>query len=215
KVERVVPERIRNRVRALDEVLVWDFHERIESRPDANVVLTLSGAARERRRVAMRYRRGDGGETDRGFDPYGLVCRRGLWYAIGHCHLRGETRLFRLDRVAHAQALDIKFERPKGFDVLKEVLKSLGSVPRSFPLEVIIDSTPEHVRGRISAEMATLEELPDRGVILRGYTHSPDWMARMLASLGCRLEVRQPTELRDSLRRHAEDIRGWVADSAG
>jgi predicted DNA-binding transcriptional regulator YafY len=210
KVERVSPETVRRRVRAVEETLIWDFRDQIENRPDASLVLTLSMAAREQRRVAMRYRRDGGHETERQFDPYGLVCRRGLWYTIGHCHLRGGTRLFRLDRVANATALEEGFLRPEGFDALSEVLISLGSVPRHFPLEVVLDATPEHVRSRISAEMAVLEELPDGRVLLRGYTHNPDWMARMLASLGCPLDIRQPPELRQSLRRHAEEIIHWL-----
>ena len=212
KVERVAPETVRRRVRAVEETLVWDFRDQIESRPDPGVVLTLSVAAREQKRVAMRYRREGGRETDREFDPYGLVCRRGLWYTIGYCHLRGGTRLFRLDRVANATTLEEWFTRPAGFDALTEVLRSLGSVPRHFPLEVILHTTLEHARSRISAEMAVLDELPDDRLLLRGYTHNPDWMARMLASLGCGLEIRQPLELRDSLLQHAEEITRWLKD---
>ena len=103
------------------------------------------------------------------------------------------------------------FERPAGFDVLAAVLTSLGSLPREYPLEVVVHTTAEHTRRRISAEMATLEELPGGGgVLLRGYTHDPDWMAWMLVSLGCRIEIRQPEELRSALRRHAAAILEWV-----
>ena len=31
-------------------------------------------------------------ETERLFDPYGVVYRAGRWYAVGHCHLRDDTR---------------------------------------------------------------------------------------------------------------------------
>jgi predicted DNA-binding transcriptional regulator YafY len=59
--------------------------------------------------------------------------------------------------------------------------------------------------------VATLEESAGgSGVLLRGYTDAPDWLARLLASLGCRLEVRQPPELRDALRRHAAQIALWA-----
>ena len=39
--------------------------------------------------------------------------------------------------------------------------------------------------------------------------NNSDCMARRLASLGCPLEVRQPPELRDALRRHAAQIAQW------
>jgi len=81
-------------------------------------------------------------------------------------------------------------------------------------MEVVLDTTLEYARQRISAEMATLEELAGGGILLRGYTYDPDWMARMLASLGCRLEIRRPQELRDALRRHAAEIALWAEEAA-
>jgi predicted DNA-binding transcriptional regulator YafY len=210
KVERVLPERVRERVRAVEAAVLWDMRERTGSRPDAGVVVTLSTAAQARRRVALRYRREDCEETERLFDPYGLVCRRGRWYAIGHCHLRGGQRLFRLDRVSGVTLEDAAFERPEGFDALGAVLTSLGSVPRHFPIEVVLETTQEEARRHISADVAILEELAGGGVLLRGYTDNLDWMARLLVRIGCRLEVRQPPELRDALRRHAAQIALWA-----
>jgi predicted DNA-binding transcriptional regulator YafY len=213
KVERVLPERVRHRVRALEETLVWDIGEHSDRRPDANVVLTLSTAAQERRRVALRYRPTDREETDRQFDPYGLVCRWGRWYAIGHCHLRGRQRLLRLDRITEVAVHDDTFERPEGFDVLAAVLTSLGNVPRHYPLDVALDTTLEEARRCISADVAILEESAD-GVLLRGYTDNPDFIARLLARLGCCFVIRQPPELRDALRRHAAQITRWADESA-
>ena len=194
KVERVLPEQVRARVRTVEETLVWDAGEHSASSPDNNVIFTLSAAARARQRVTLYYRRSDGEENARPFDPYGLACRRTRWYAIGHCHLRGALRLFRLDRIQSLEALDETFERPVNFDVLGSVLTALGSVPRSLPLEVLLETTMEEARWHISAETAALEEREGGGVLLRGFTDSVDWMARRLAGLGCSLEVRQPPE---------------------
>jgi predicted DNA-binding transcriptional regulator YafY len=214
KLERALPERVRHRVRALEETLVWDMGERTGIAPDANVVLTLSTAAQERRRVALRYRRTDQDETERRFDPYGLVCRWGRWYAIGQCHLRGGQRLLRLDRIAAVTVQNDTFERPPSFDVLAAVLTSLGSVPRHYPLDVTLETTIEEARRCISEDVATLEESAGGGVLLRGYTDNPDFIARLLARLGCRFTIRQPPELREALRRHASQISQWAAEGA-
>jgi predicted DNA-binding transcriptional regulator YafY len=64
----------------------------------------------------MRYRSGPSKETERELDPYAVVRREGYWYALGHDHLRGATRLFRVDRVLRAELLGTTFERPPGFD---------------------------------------------------------------------------------------------------
>jgi len=210
KVERVLPEPLRKKVRAVEETLVWDMSVRPDSGPTTDVVLTLSTAAREHRRVALKYRKTDGEESNRKFDPYGLACRRGRWYATGHCHLRGDMRLFRLDRVTDVSPLDETFERPAGFDVLAAVLNALGSIPRSISFEVVVDTTPQKARWHISAETAILEEIEGRGVLLRGYTDQPDWLARLLASMGCAIEVRNPPELRECLRRHAKQVLEWA-----
>ena len=59
--------------------------------PASEVVMTVSVAARERRTVWMRYRSGrTTAETERLFDPYGVVYRAGRWYTAGHCHLRDD-----------------------------------------------------------------------------------------------------------------------------
>jgi predicted DNA-binding transcriptional regulator YafY len=210
KIERVLPDPVRERVRAVEETLVWDVAIRRGTVPDAEIVFALSTAARSRRQVTLRYRRPDGDETERVFDPYGLACQRGLWYATGHCHLRGDMRLFRLDRVLSAEPLETPFERPKDFDVLASVLHALGSIPRGLPMEVHLDTTIEHARRMISARIALLEEREGGGVVLRGYTDDPDWMAAFLSSLGCPLRIRQPIELRGALRRLGQQLIDWT-----
>lgn len=209
KIDRVLPDKVRDRVRAVEETMVWDTGGKRGIGADASTILTLSTAARERRSVRIGYRRDSGEESERTFDPYGLACRRGRWYATGYCHLRRDLRLFRLDRVVDASTLDTTFERPAGFDVLKEVLRALGSIPRNLALDVVLETSIERARWHISAEVAVLDE--DNGVvILRGFTDNVDYMARLLAAVGCPLVVRQPVELRDALRRHAENVAAWA-----
>jgi predicted DNA-binding transcriptional regulator YafY len=204
KVERVMPARLRERVRAVEETLVLDLRPG-GAGPSGAVVMSLSAAAQGRQRVWMRYRAMDGEETERLFDPYGLVYRHGRWYVTGYCHLRGDLRLFRLERVVTAEVREENFVRPSGFDALDWVLRSLGSVPRNWPVEALLETTLEEARRTISAGVATLETA-DGGVLLRCSTDDLTWLARLLASLGCPLVVRRPPELREALRRHAKEI---------
>jgi len=94
----------------------------------------LAEAVQQRRRVHLVYRGGAAGaETVRDVDVYGYGLRRGEWFFVGHCHLRGEPRLFYVRRVvlleataqpaAHACAIP---KGNKGGDYL---------VPSSFDLE--------------------------------------------------------------------------------
>jgi proteasome accessory factor B len=77
--------------------------------PPAGPVLTahlalLAEALRRRRRLHLVYQGGGAGtETVRDVDVHGYGLRRGEWFFVGHCHLRGERRLFDLRRVVVLQ----------------------------------------------------------------------------------------------------------------
>ncbi len=211
KIERVLPAPLRERVQAVSDALTLDLRTATRT-PASDVVLTVSLAARERRQVQLRYRSGgdderyrpnrDDVETERLVDPYGVVYRSGRWYTAGHCHLRNDTRLFRLDRVVEAQIREESFTRPDGFDCLAYVIRSIALLPGRYDLDVLIRTTLGEARPIILPGVGTLDE-DEGGVALRGYTQDVDWMARYLASLPWTFVVRQPTELREALRRHA------------
>jgi predicted DNA-binding transcriptional regulator YafY len=114
KLERVMPEELRERVRTFEEVVIpATAPERL---PAEQIVVTMSGAVRERKQVWMRYRSDSREETERAIDPYAVVRGDAFWYTFGYCHLRQARRLFRLDRVVSVEVLDRDFELPSGFD---------------------------------------------------------------------------------------------------
>ncbi len=67
---------------------------------DSAKVEAVQTAISERRGLEIKYRApGTQKGSSRGVDPYGLFLRRGQWYVVGKCHLRGGARMFRLDRL--------------------------------------------------------------------------------------------------------------------
>jgi predicted DNA-binding transcriptional regulator YafY len=201
KLERVLPHPLREKLQAVEEALVLDLPVGT-GEPESGVLVALSEAARRCRRVVLRYRSTAGDESERVFDPYGLVRRHAYWYGAGYCHLRGDLRLFRLDRVRQVTPREEFFERPAAFDTLEFVLRSLGSVPRRWPVEVWLQSTVEEVRRWIAPEVAVLEEATG-GLLLRCHTDNLDWLARLLSGIGCSLTVRRPPELTAAIKKHA------------
>ncbi len=169
------------------------------------MVLTFSAAAQQERRIWMRYRSGSAEETERAVDPYGLVYHVGLWYAVCHCHLRQGLRVFRLDRVLHAELLDEAFTRPPNFDSLDYLMRTLATMPGTWKVEVLLETTLEEARRLVPAPLATLEQEPG-GVVLRCYVQTLDWIARFLVGLRCPFFVREPSELRETLRQLAAEI---------
>lgn len=209
KVERVLPLALRERVRAVQETVALDLEA---PQPAAAAVgrhvLALSAAAHLGRRVRMRYRSSRMGgweETERLFDSYGLVYHDARWYVVGHCHLRGDVRVFRLDRVLAVMPLDDRFGRPAGFDCLDFALRRFASMPDRWLVEAVLDTTLDRMSRTVPSSFATLEETPD-GVLLRAYDSDLDHMARFLVGLGCPFTVRQPPELLAALERLASRI---------
>ncbi len=207
KIERVLPEALRERVQALQETLVLDSmaSERSRSSPDSAVVLTFSAATQQEKRVWMRYLSGQSEETQRAVDPYGLVFHAGLWYTVGYCHLRQDLRVFRLDRVLQAEPLEESFTRPPDFDSLGHLRRSIASMPGTWKVEVLLKMTMQEAERRVPPTLAMLEQAQD-GVILHCYAEELDWIAYFLVDLRRPLIVREPPELREALRDLAAEI---------
>lgn len=204
KIERVLPPALRERLQAVQATLVLDL-ARSDASPSGATVVEMSHAAQAGRRVHMRYRTERGEETERRFDPYGIVFRQGRWYAVGYCHLRAALRLFRLDRVSELRLEDARFERPEGFDAATFVVQSLATMPNTWEVEVLLRASLDEARRRVSPIFGTLEEV-DGGVLLRAFGDHLSWMARELVATGLPLVVRRPPALREELRRLAGAI---------
>jgi predicted DNA-binding transcriptional regulator YafY len=194
---------------AVQETLIFDVPQPYAT-PASATLLTLSVAAQQRRSITMRYRAWGDRETERAFDPYGVVHYHGRWFTVGYCHLRAGLRLFRLDRVLRAEIGDARFDRPDDFDSLAYVVASLASAPGSWQVDVLLETSLDQARQRVPDAMAVLETAPG-GVLLRCYVENLDWMARFLVGLGFRMLVRRPQELRAVLGRLAAEI----AEAAG
>jgi predicted DNA-binding transcriptional regulator YafY len=205
KLERVMSEALRGRVRALQEtVSIAATRSRAPARSEA--LLTLAAAVGEQRRVRLRYSSGWSRETKREVDPYGVMHREGYWYAVGHCHLRKGMRLFRLDRVLEAEMLEEAFARPAGLDSPGAVLGAVANTHGDWwSVEVLLETRVEEVRGQLPSVGLSLEQT-EGGTLLRCSTWSLEWPARVLAGLDCSFVVRRPTELRDALEQRAEKL---------
>ena len=214
KVERVMPEVLGERIRALEESVIQAV-ARPAALPGGAVVVALAEAARGRRRVRLRYRSGLGEETERRVEPYAVVHREGYWYAVAHDHLRGRMRVFRLDRVLEANVLEETFVRPPGFETSQQVLDALAAMRGDrWSVEVVLEARLEEAREQLPPMGVALEEA-EGAVILRSSTSDLGWMARVLAGLSFPFAVRRPPELREEIRRHAAKIAALAERTEG
>ncbi len=201
KMDRVLPPTVRRQVDAVRETLVTDLAP-ASAIPSGAMVSTIGEAVRARRRVRLRYASWRGEETDRDLDPYGLVYLSSRWFTVGHCHLRQDLRVFRLDRVLDATLCPEGFEPPPEFDALAYVTRSLASTPAAWSVEVRLETTLAEAQAAVPPDLATLEE-DGAGVLLRSSVGDLDWFAHRLLAFGFDFTVKEPVELRDALARLA------------
>ncbi len=205
KIERVLPEMLRERFHALQDTLIFDFTPS-DATPRGEVVSVLSTAAKQQRRAWIRYAAYASSEaTEREVDPYGLVYRSGFWYLVGYCHLRADLRTFRLDRVLEAEIRQETFNSPLDFDTLAHVIQSIPRTPARWQAEVLLETTMEVAQQSLPPSVAMFEQTPE-GVMLRCNVNDLDWLAYLLAGLSFPFIVHHPTELRDALRKLAQSI---------
>jgi predicted DNA-binding transcriptional regulator YafY len=204
KVERVMPEALRERLRVLEQTVTLSVVTPATP-PDSELVSDLAGAVGERRRVRLRYRSVRREETRRVVDPYAVLQREGRWHLFGHCHLRKDVRLFRLDRMLEAEVLKESFERPAKLDAPDAVLRAVANAHGPWEVEVLLKTSMERAREQVTPMLASLEEV-EGGVLMRCTTNNLDGMARVLAGLFCPFVVKRPRELGEALRLHAAEL---------
>lgn len=199
KTERVMPERLFNQARGLQEAI--SFYVRQSPRLLQNdFIARLSLAVRQGQQVQLRYRAWNGEESERLFDPYGIVFNDGYWYTAGYCHLRHDLRTFRLDRVTELAISDGSFERPSDFDVLEHVIDSISSFSGAEQIEVFLETSLECAQEVFPPILGKLEKT-DGGVIFRRSASQLEWVAFVLLSVDFPVRIIETQALRDLLGR--------------
>jgi predicted DNA-binding transcriptional regulator YafY len=153
----------------------------------------------------MSYQSSSREQTEREFDPYGLVYRAGRWYIVGWCHLRRGLRSFRLDRVVSASSMTATFERPADFDALTYLKQSITMIPRAHAVEVLLKTDLASAQRAVVPYVGVLECV-DEGVLLRAQADDLDWIARELARLPFDFNVKAPTALRGAIARISQRL---------
>jgi predicted DNA-binding transcriptional regulator YafY len=119
-------------------------------------------------------------------DPYRVWFYDGTLYLIGYCHLRGEVRMFVLDRIKMLQVTQERFSPPKDFD-LNEFLKHRFQVMAGDLNWVKVRISPEWARWvgeKIWHESQKAKKQPDRALEMTFQVAGLDEIKRWVLSLG-------------------------------
>jgi predicted DNA-binding transcriptional regulator YafY len=219
KVMRAVPEPFRPAATATSQRILVDPAGWMRGSEPAGPLGVLQAAVFTDRRLRLRYRSsGQREPRERVVDPYGLVCKAGIWYLVADSD--GEPRLFRVSRVASAVAEEAPVRRRDGVD-LAELWQTLRRQVEERPAEVAVVARVRRewldMFGRICAS-----HLADGEGASGGGDADGEWAvvrlrfgavpaARMLLSFGG-VEVVSPPEVRADLATVAAAVIARYAD---
>lgn len=151
--------------------------------------------------VRLGYTARDGNVTERMVHPLGLVAKRSVWYLVAGTD--AGMRTFRLSRVRSVVVTEDPVVRPDRFD-LAETWKSVVEAvdERRNEGKVVVRADPEVVpllRMIFANRLAIGGTAADGRIEIELGGLTGDAAAGQLAGLGARIEVTEPTEVRERL----------------
>lgn len=157
-----------------------------------------AAAARERIEIDY-YSAGRDEITTRRIDPEQIFSALGNWYAAAWCHRAGAERLFRVDRIRAVRPTGERFE-PRGLAGPGRRLYT----PSREDIRVRLRLAPG---ARWVAEYHEVEDEREADGALQVTLPTRDlaWVAKLVLRLAGQAEVLDPPELREAVRRMAEE----------
>jgi predicted DNA-binding transcriptional regulator YafY len=121
----------------------------------------------------------------------------GRWYMAGQCLLRQALRTFRLDRVSRLELSEQAFERPANFDIKAYLHQAMPFVQSGFAVEVWLELPFTEAQSHFALHRVVMKEENGGTTLQCGRDHLRQFAA-LLLSVGCRIVVVRPQELRDA-----------------
>ena len=137
-----------------------------------------------------------GGESERTVEPYYLIFRWSSWYVWGWCRMRGDFRLFKLNRMDKLKQLENTFARR---EVLPPDLGDEHIFPGNIRVKALFDAS---CKWRLVEEFGTgcFEEQPDGKLLFQEDYTNKESLVSWLMTFGSRAVLLEPESLREELR---------------
>jgi len=168
----------------------------------------IKTAIHERRLISFSYYY-EKGESHRTIEPYRVVFKWSSWYVWGWCLERGDFRLFKLNRLwdleLGADTFTARELPAEGLDFEKHFIEGSIHLKASFA---------ESEKYRLIEEYGIDSFTEENGQLLfernfAGYRNMAEW----ILSFGDKVEVLEPKELQEDIRRQAENILSRYKDT--
>ncbi len=162
------------------------------------MVHQVNRAVVKRRRVEIVYQglRSEK-ETVRKLDPFAVWLYDGTIYVVGYCHLRGEVRMFVVDRIRMLKDTDQSFEKPADFDLHRHVRHSFKVMTDElYTVRIWISPAwARYVSERIWHESQHIQKQVDGAVEISFRVAGLEEIKQWVLSLGPEARVIEPPEL--------------------
>lgn len=198
KLGRVLPAALRESIQTVEDVVAVEPGPWVVS-TSADLLIRAATAIRMGRRVRFAYQSHTGTASHRRIEPWAVIHVDGRWYLIGHDLSRDAARTFRLDRVANLVIGTESFKRPASFDPRAYLKEHMPFVQTDYQIDVWIDMPLEEAERTFEAWRIATEK-DQGGTRLRCGRDRLEMFAAMLLSMGRRIVIHQPAELRETFR---------------
>jgi predicted DNA-binding transcriptional regulator YafY len=139
--------------------------------------------------------------------PYGLIYHRGSLYLVGHSLQRDEVCHWKIDRVEAAEATEVHFNWPDGFDLREHLRRSFGVYGGTGDVRVKVRFAPSvarYVQESHWHESQKLSPQKDGSLVAQFRLSDTEEIKRWIMSFGAHAVVLEPAslcqEIRDELR---------------
>lgn len=178
--------------------------------PAQPVIEAVTKARLEGRTLEITYHSFSRDEVStRKIDPYHLWYHQGGLYVIAYDHLRGEVRIFALERIKALQETEETFVSPSSFDVEAYMRESFGILrgEPAVPVKVKFSKAwAKWIEERLWHPSQRLERLPGGELVLSLEVAVTDDLKRWILSFGREAIVLEPLALREAVRAEAQAL---------
>jgi proteasome accessory factor C len=188
---------------------VPEAHAMTPARDIGDALTVLRDAIHRERKARIEYRSANATTpTSRSVHPYGLISVKGRWYLVALCDIANAIRIFRLDRVEQATALEEAAIIPDRLKIEEQLQHG----------RAMVNHADDHLKVRFSARIARWiveheegEEQPDGSVVVTYPLLDDDWAVRHVLGYGPDAEVVEPERVRGLVRERLEGLLGGEA----
>lgn len=162
--------------------------------------------------ILIEYNKGNGEENEvRQIDPYGIVYWNSKWYIVGYCHIRGEIRIFRIDRIKKVSQLEFTFQTPVNFSSRDFLQKSIipNTLDKKMLITVKIQGSPHSINDLCNHWLLAylLIQRSESSIAFWGDSNFIfNCMPYYLLSYGKTIEILEPLELKERIVEIASDL---------